>query len=151
MLKTFNLLGKLDGIEVRVKPHTRTGHEATMYANLPLANVADMSSVELCDWADVTLVIASSIIVETLIRRKPVLYLQYLHENTTEYEEMGACWIIRSEAELQEAMISLKEGQTDMPYSDENVNRWLTEIIYGGRPESDVLQDYEHFISNCAK
>jgi len=151
MLNTFNLLAKLDGIEVKVKPHTRSGKEAAMYANIPLSNVADLSSIELCDWADVTIVIASSIIIETLIRRKPVLYLQYLHENTTEYEEMGACWIIHSEVELQEALISLKNGQRDLPYTDENVNRWLTEIIYGGRPERDVLQDYEHFISNCAK
>ncbi len=121
-----------------------------MYANLPLANVADVSSVELCEWADVTLVIASSIIIETLIRRKPVLYLQYLHGNTTEYEKMGACWIIHSQTELKEALLSLKDGQKDMPYTDKNVNRWLTEIIYGGRRERNVLQDYERFIVDCA-
>ena len=149
MLKTFTLLARLDGIEVMVKPHTRSGKEAAMYENIPLSNVADLSSIELCEWADVTLVIASSIIIETLIRRKPVLYLQYLHENTTEYEKMGACWPIHSETELQEALLSLKDGQTDLPYADENVNRWLTEIIYGGRPERDVLQDYEQFIVNC--
>ena len=149
MLSAFNLLANLDGIEVRIKPHTRTGKEATMYANLPLFNVADVSSVELCEWADVTLVIASSIIIETLIRRKPVLYLQYLHENTTEYEKLGACWPIHSEMELKEALLSLKYGQEKLPYTDENVNHWLREIVYGGRPERDVLQDYEHFIVNC--
>lgn len=149
MVKTFNLLANLDGIEVMIKPHTRTGHEAAMYANLPLANVADVSSIELCEWADVTLVIASSIIIETLIRRKPVLYLQYLHENTTEYEKMGACWIINSETELKKALLSLKDGQKDMPYTDKNVNNWLTEIIYGGRRERNVLQDYEQFIVDC--
>ena len=149
LLKTFTLLARLDGIEVMVKPHTRSGKEAAMYENIPLSNVADLSSIELCEWADVTLVIASSIIIETLIRRKPTLYLKYLHKNTTEYEKMGACWIIHSETELQEALLSLKDGQTDLPYADENVNRWLTEIIYGGRPERDVLQDYEQFIVNC--
>jgi len=150
MLKTFNLLANLKGIDVMIKPHTRTGHEATMYADLPLANVADVSSVELCEWADVTLVIASSVIIETLIRRKPVLYLRYLHENTTEYEKMGACWILNSESELKEALLSLKDGQKDLPYSDENVNLWLTEIINGGRRERNVLQDYEQFIVDCA-
>jgi hypothetical protein len=150
MLKTFNLLATLDGIEVMFKPHTRTGHEATMYADLPLANVSDVSSVDLCEWADVTLVIASSIIIETLIRRKPVLYLQYLHENTTEYEKMEACWIIHSETELKEALLSLKDGQKELPYSEKNVNLWLTEIINGGRHERDVLQDYEQFIVDCA-
>jgi hypothetical protein len=43
----------------------------------------------------------------------------------------------------------LKDGQRDLPYTDENVNRWLTGILHGGRPERDVLQDYEQFISNC--
>ena len=146
MLSTFNLLAKLDGMEIMVKPHTRSGKEGAIYDNIPLSNVADMSSVELCDWADVTLVIASSIIIETLIRKKPTLYLKYLHENITEYEEMGACWTIHSEVELQEALISLKDGLKDLPYTDENVDRWLTEIIHGGRPERDVLQDYERFI-----
>jgi hypothetical protein len=150
MLKTFNLLAKLDGIEVMVKPHTRSGKEAAIYENIPLSNVADLSSIELCEWADVTLVIASSIIIETLIRRKPTLYLQYLHENTTEYETMGACWPIHSETELQEALLSLKNEQSDVPYTDENVNRWLTEIIYGGCSDRDVLQDYEQFIVNCS-
>ena len=149
MFEAYNLLASLDGIEVMLKPHTRTGKEADMYANLPLSNVADVSSVELCEWADVTLVIASSIIIETLVRRKPVLYLQYLHENTTEYEKMGACWSIHSEAELKEALLSLKDGLKKLPYSDENVNSWLSEIIYGGHSERDVLQDYEHFIVNC--
>ncbi len=150
MINTFNLLSKLEGIEVMIKPHTRSGKEADMYANLPLSNVADLSSIELCEWADVTLVIASSIIIETLIRRKPVLYLKYLHANITEYEEMGACWTIGSETELQEALLSLRDGQRDLPYTDEDVNRWLTEIIYGGRPERDVLQEYQQFILNCA-
>jgi len=45
--------------------------------------------------------------------------------------------------------MSLRDGQKDVPYTDDNVNRWLTEIIYGGRPERDVLKDYEQFISNC--
>ena len=151
MLKTFNRLAKLEGIEVRVKPHTRSGKEAAMYAHLPLANVADVSSVELCEWADVTLVIASSIIIEALIRRKPVLYLQYLHENTTEYEKMEACWTIRSAKELQDALIALRDGQTTMPYSEENVRRWIDEIAYGGRSQRDVLHDYEQFIVNAGQ
>jgi hypothetical protein len=36
-----------------------------------------------------------------------------------------------------------------MPYTDKNVNRWLTEIVYGGRRERNVLQDYEQFIVDC--
>jgi len=150
ILRTFDILSKINGIEVVVKPHTRTGKETNMYNNLPLANVSDLSSVELCEWADVMLVIGSSIIIEALKRGKPALYLKYLHENTTDYEALGACWIINDETELQNALLALQKSKKDVPYTDENVNRYLAGIIYGGKNERDVLQDYEDFILNSA-
>jgi len=150
MLRTFDILGNLDDIQVVVKPHTRTGKEAEMYKGLPLANVADISSVELSEWADVMLVVGSSIIIEALTRHKPALYLKYLHENTTEYEEFGACWIIHDEDELRDPLLSLRDKRGHVPYTDANVKRWLAEVIYGGESERDVLRDYEEFIVNCA-
>jgi hypothetical protein len=150
MLKTFDLLSELKGMEVVVKPHTRSGEEAKVYDSIPLSNVYEFSSVELCEWADVMLVIGSSILIETLVQRKPVLYLKYLHENTTEYEELGACWTIHDEAELKDALLSLQVNKAKVPYTEENINRFLSEIIYGGRGERDVLGDYEDFIVNHA-
>jgi hypothetical protein len=150
MVKTFDILSNLNEIEVLVKPHTRTGKDAGMYKNLPLSNVSDISSVELCEWADVMLVIGSSIIIEALKLDKPALYLKYLHGNTMEYEEFGACWIIHDETELQEALRSLQDSKRKVPYTEEDVNRWLSEVIYGGESERDVLKDYEDFIINCA-
>jgi UDP-N-acetylglucosamine:LPS N-acetylglucosamine transferase len=96
-----------------------------MYKGLLLANVSDISSVELAEWADVMLVVGSSIIIEALTRNKPALYLKYLHENTTEYEEFGACWIINDEDELRDALLSLRDKKGHVPYTDENVDRWL--------------------------
>jgi hypothetical protein len=150
MLKTFDLLAQFEGIEMVVKPHTRTGSEAKVYENLSLPDVADFSSVELCEWADVVLVIGSSILIEPLKQGKPVLYLKYLHENTTQYEEFGACWTIHNEAELKEALLSLRKNKTRVPYADANVNRFLSEIINGGKDARDVLGDYERFIVNSS-
>jgi hypothetical protein len=151
MLKTFEILSNFEEIEVIIKPHTRTGREAHMYDNLPLSNVSYISSVELCEWADVVSVIGSSIIIEALAQNKPALYLKYLHENTMEYEEYGACWVIHDESELKDALLSLQNGNRNVPYADEDVDRWLSEIVYGGRSERDVLKDYEQFIIECAK
>ncbi len=150
MLKTFDLLSRLNGIEVVVKPHTRSGKEAKVYERIPLSNVYEFSSAELCQWADIMLVIGSSILIETLVQRKPVLYLKYLHENITQYEELGACWTIHDEAELKDAIMSLLNNKTHVPYTDENINRFLSEIIHGGQIERDVLGDYENFILNRA-
>jgi hypothetical protein len=121
-----------------------------VYERIALSNVYEFSSVELCEWADVMLVIGSSILIESLVQRKPVLYLKYLHENITQYEESGACWTIHNETELKNALLSLQENKTKVPYTDENIDSFLSEIIYGGRSERDVLGDYESFIVNSA-
>jgi hypothetical protein len=146
MLNTFDLLAKIDGVDVVVKPHTRSGKEAEIYNNIPLSNVAQISSVELCEWADVVLAIASSIIIEPLSQGKPVLYLKYLHENVTQYEELGACWTIHEENELKNALLSLRNDISNVPYTVEMANRFLSEIIYGGMNKKDVLEEYEKFI-----
>jgi hypothetical protein len=148
MLKTFGLLAGIQGIDVVVKPHTRSGKEAKVYERIALSNVYEFSSVELCEWADVMLVIASSILIESLVQRKPVLYLKYLHENITQYEELGACWTIHNETELKDALSALLENKMHVPYTGENIDRFLSEIIYGGKAERDVLGDYENFILN---
>jgi hypothetical protein len=150
MLETFDLLSELKGLEIVVKPHTRSGEEAKVYDSISLTNVYEFSSVELCEWADVMLVIGSSILIETLVQRKPVLYLKYLHGNITQYEELGACWTIHNEAELKNALLSLQENKMNLPYTDENIDRFLSEIIYGGRGERDILGDYENFIVSKA-
>jgi fructose-specific component phosphotransferase system IIB-like protein len=149
MLNTFKLLSQFEGIEVFIKPHTRTSKEdRNLLENLSLPNAADVSSVELCEWADIVLVIGSSIILEPLLQGKPVLYLKYLHGNITQYEDFKACWIIHDEDELRQALSVLKENKLNMPYSKENVDRFAFDIVYGGSKKRDVLKDYEQFIAN---
>jgi hypothetical protein len=151
MLKTFDMLSKINEIELVVKPHTRSGKEASIYKDLPFANVSDLSSVELCEWTDVMLVIGSSILIEALVQHKPVLYLKYLHENITLYEELEACWTIHNEEQLRQALISLQDNKWKIPYTDKNANKFLSEIIYGGQHERDVLAGYENFIISCTQ
>jgi hypothetical protein len=146
MMETFQILSNLEGIEAVIKPHTRTGKEAHIYQGLALSNLSEVSSVELSQWADVVLVIGSSILIEALTLDKPVLYLKYLHANTTQYEEMGACWTIRNEDELKSALAALQQNPGSIPYASENVEQFLAEIIYGGNRQRDVLKDYEQFI-----
>jgi hypothetical protein len=117
---------------------------------LPAGNAADVLTAELCEWADVVLVIGSSVITEALMQRKPVLYLKYLHANTMLFEKAGACWTIHSEADLKAALRAFQLRKMDIPYSDENVNRFLSEVVYGGRNNRDVLKDYVEFIVGCA-
>ena len=80
---------------------------------------------------------------------KPVLYLKYLHANTMFFEECGACWTINNEAELEQALESLRKQSMGVPYGDESVKRFLSEVVFGGQNNRDVLRDYDKFIVNC--
>jgi hypothetical protein len=131
MHNTINLLASLSEIEAVVKPHTRIGREAHLFDNMQLPNVSHVLTSELCEWADVVLIIGSSVITEALMQKKPVLYLMYLHANTMLFEECGACWTIHNEAELQDALQSFENKRMEVPYGDENVNRFLSEVVYG--------------------
>ncbi len=150
MLNTFDLLTNLGEIEVMIKPHTRTVANSRLFANLTLSNASNILTPELCDWADVVLVIGSSVITEALMQEKPALYLKYLHANTMLFEECGACWTIHNESELKDALQSFANKRMEVPYGDENVNRFLSEVVYGGRNKRDVLEDYVQFITNCS-
>jgi hypothetical protein len=149
MHNTIDLLANLSGIEAVVKPHTRIGREAHLFDDMQLPNVSHVLTSELCEWADVVLIIGSSVITEALMQGKPVLYLKYLHANTMLFEECGACWTVHNEAELEQALESLRKQSMSVPYGDENVNRFLSEVVFGGQNNRDVLRDYVKFIVNC--
>ena len=150
MVNTFGILADLDEIEACIKPHTRIGGSRDIFENIQLPNVSHVLTAELCEWADVMLVVGSSVITEALMRGKPALYLKYLHANTTLSEEMGACWIIHNEAELKDALLSLHTDKTQVPYEEKNIAKFISEIVHGGAANRDVLDAYEKFIVGCA-
>ena len=150
MINTFGILADLEEIEACIKPHTRAGGNKDIFDDIQLPNVSHVLTAELCEWADVMLVVGSSVITEALMRGKPALYLKYLHTNTTLSEEMGACWIIHNEIELKDALLSLHTDKTNIPYEEKNIAKFISEIVHGGIINSDVLDNYEKFIVGCA-
>jgi len=148
---TCSILAGIENINVMVKPHTRAGGEKYLFTKKNLPNASHILTAELCEWADISLVVGSSVITETLMRRKPALYLKYLHENTTLFEELGACWTIHDENELKNALMSLQKNKTGVPYEEASVLNYLSEVVYGGSVEKDVLGNYENFIVSHAK
>jgi hypothetical protein len=149
MLNTFDLLYRLSEVELMIKPHTRMGVSPYLFDKLPVTNASDVLTAELCEWADVVLVIGTSVMTEALMNGKPVLYLKYLHANTMLFEECGACWTVQNESELENAIQSLRVNGMKVPYTEDNVNRYLSEVVYGGRTKRDVLRDYVQFITEC--
>ena len=149
MADTLGMLADLDDIEVMIKPHTRAAGSIQVFDDMDLPDVSHVLTAELCEWADVLLVVGSSVVTEGLMQGKAALYLKYLHGNTTLFEELGACWIIHDENELKNALLALQANREDVPYKQKNVDDFLSDVVYGGGPPGDVLGEYERFIVGC--
>jgi hypothetical protein len=144
---TCDLLAETEGIDVRIKPHTRTGGERHLFAANKLRDESATLTAELCEWADVALVVGSSVITEALMRKKTVLYLKYLHNNTTLFEELGACRTIYDEEELRQVLTSLRAEGNPGFYSEAAVTKFISDIVHGGMATDDVLGSYEAFLT----
>jgi hypothetical protein len=144
---TCTLLAEMEGIEVMIKPHTRTGGERHLFAANKLRDASSILTAELCEWADVAIVVGSSVITEALMRKKTVLYLKYLHNNTTLFEELGACRTMHDEEELRDVLTSLQVNGNRPLYSESAVTRYISEVVHGGMASDDVLGSYEAFLT----
>lgn len=150
MSTTFEILADLREIQAMIKPHTRSAGNRHAFDKIHLADASHILTAELCEWADVLLVVGSSVITEALMKGKPALYLKYLHKNTTLFEDLEACWVISDEQELKTALSALQKNRQDIPYDKENVAEYLTKVVNGGDSNRDVLSAYQQFIVDCA-
>ena len=110
----------------------------------------EVTSTELCKWADTVIVTMSSIAIEPLLKNKILLYPKYFHRNHTLWGDLGACWTINDQNELIEAMYTLKENLNFSPYSQDSVSNFLNKAIYNGDSSKDILSDYRDFLNNVA-
>jgi hypothetical protein len=148
---TCDILNGMTDMDVRIKPHTRAGGEKHLFEKTRLTDASQILTAELCEWADVALVVGSSVITEALMQNKPALYLKYLHTNTTLFEELDACWPIHNENELKNALMSLKENMAFVPYEAAGVADYVREVVYGGSAKTGVLDNYQNFIAAHAR
>ncbi len=125
--------------------------------NSSIKIVKEIPSPALIEWADAVIVGNTSILFEAFCQNKTLIYPSYFYTITMVLEEMHAGWVVDSYEELEKALIRLKEDKAFRPYPQKNVDRFITEMVYGGVKDRDVLNEYKDFIlkksvvGNCAK
>jgi hypothetical protein len=143
--ETLRIINSLDFVHLLFKPHTRS-NRANLDLPFNVENVHHINSHNLIKWADVVIGMSSSIILGVLMQNKVYISPTYFRKVEMIYEEHGACWAVDSPEELKKALVSLKEKPSFKPYSQENINNFLTEIIYAGEKDKDVLESYKKVI-----
>ena len=132
-----------------VKPQTRS-NKMTFETNEKVYIANDENSVNLIKWADVVIVLFSSILLEVLIQKKVFLYPKYMHNHEMIHEQYNASWELNSQEELIEALIQLNNKPNDKPYDQKAVNEFIKSVVYNG-PTENVLHNYKNYIFNIEK
>ncbi len=149
-IQTLRQLSAQPWLHLVLKPHTREVEARPAYLQemdaLPNVEVAGaVGSVALIRWAEAVIVVGSSIALEALLQGKPHLDPEYLHDNSTVFEEAGAEWTVHSDQELVDALKRLSGGQK-APYDEEQVSKVIAQLVLDGSGERDVLERYVTFI-----
>ena len=143
--KSINRISKLKDINLVVKAHTRSNRFFNNFDNVELVK-REVTSTELCMWADAVIVTMSSIALEPLLQNKVLLYPEYFHRNTTLWGDYDSCWKVNSLSELVDALLLLVDKPTYKPYKKDAVDKFLNEAIYNGKSNNDILQNYVNLI-----
>ncbi|MBH30547.1 MAG: hypothetical protein CMG71_00980 [Candidatus Marinimicrobia bacterium] len=142
-------ISSLDFVSLIIKPQTRGGKT---FFSLPdnIYVAKNENSVNLIKWADVVIVVFTSILIEALIQKKSLIYPRYLHNRETIYEKFNSCWDVGSYDELESALYKLKDEPTYRPYSDSSVEDFMDAVVNNGPSRRDVLDGYKNFLLNIA-
>ena len=110
-----------------------------------------MNSVSLIKWSDVIIGMHSSIMIEALIQDKVYISPAYFRHEKMIYEQYGACWIVNSYDELKAALSQLNHNKKYRPYTKKAETDFLTDVVYDGEENKDVLESYRSFILDIVK
>ncbi|MBJ13430.1 MAG: hypothetical protein CMG62_10215 [Candidatus Marinimicrobia bacterium] len=154
VIDTINKLSDYSFINLIVKPTTGLSVKSKAkfvgclnYENSPKINFAhDISSQQLINWADVIICTISSIGIEALLQNKTLIHPQFFHKNTLLYSEMNACCNVSSLDELEILLKKISSDKTFRTYSKKDVSNFLDYVVYGGKKNKDVLNNYMEYI-----
>lgn len=139
-------INSLENVSLVVKPQTR-GDKASIQFPPGTNLVTEENSINLVRWADVVIVLTSSIVVEAYIQNKLFVYPKYLNNYEMIFERYGACWAVDSIDQLLDALKQTRDAPSYKPYTKCDVDSLLTKIVYNGEMGSDVLAEYQTYIT----
>ena len=154
-IKFIKKIANNSNIFLVIKAHTRgTGSIFKEdYISLEKSkNVIVNSSVDspsLVRWSDVVINIASSIALEALIQKKPIIYPFYLHRNKTIFDTPELVNLASGSEEVLSLLINQYKGKKLFLPNKDFLKQFLINEVYGGEESNNVLKTYYDHIVNC--
>jgi len=151
---TFRILTEIPGVDLVVKPHTRSNKvwqfkEAVEKFNLQLA--INTPSNSLIKWADAVIVYGSSIAIQVLYDKKVLIYPRYIDSNHFILDDMNSCWGIDNLNQFRDAIEKLIKNPSYRPYSADDVTKAIRKLVYADKDDRNVIDNHVQFIKAKVK
>lgn len=148
---TLNLLNGFSDVNTVVKEHPRNKlldpSVVTSLDNVSLVG-DNVHSSSLIEWGDFFLSLGTTITFEPVMKRKPVLGLEYAHANHTILADYFPNADMRSKEELYQAIHDLLEQGTSGFYNEADRTQFVEEMITNST--ESVLDDWAEFVEREA-
>jgi hypothetical protein len=144
-------LSKDQELELVIKGHTRGDSigNSTIQQSGNKSNIHWQSTEEspiLIERADLVINFGSSIAIEALVTKTPVIYPEYLHHNETIFDNPDIVKVARNATEVIEFVSQYKKGQIHSPSALPLEAFLKTEVFNNYLLEDDVIQAYRREI-----
>ena len=154
-IKVIKKISNNCNIFLVVKVHTRGSGSLFRedYISLERSkNVIVNSSIDspsLVNWADVVINIASSIAIEALIQKRPIIYPFYLHRNKTIFDTPELVNLASGCEEVLSLLINHYKGKKLFLPNKDFLKQFFINEVYGGEESKNVLKTHYDHIVNC--
>lgn len=150
LVRAIDIIIASGPVELILKHHTRAKELELLLSRFPnLANPGpggryrsiheEVSSVEIVRWADIVIDTGTSVAFEAVVKRLPVLELEYVHANRSTIAHYFSNTELLCRDDLVDALANLK-AEPFGGYSDATWLRFLNEVVEPAGP--DVLAGY---------
>jgi hypothetical protein len=104
-------------------------------------------------WSDVVMTTASSIVIDAILLDKVFVYPKYFHDNEMVFEKHQFCRTALDDDQLAKMLEDIWETDIEKrvpPSHKESIKEFMTEVVYGGKLDRDVLTNYVECIEKIA-
>jgi hypothetical protein len=149
---TLLLLSKFESIHTIIKEHPR-GRLLERTAADDMKNIdivgQELASSSLIQWGDIFLSVGTSITFEPIMRKKPVIEIEYAHANHSVVSDYFPRADVRHKKQLYDTVFDLLENGTNEYYNDDKIRKFINEMIVPSN--SFVLGSWAKFIETKAQ
>jgi hypothetical protein len=149
VMNTIRLINQFNNITVIIKEHPH-GHLLSSEISKNMENIEivrnEITSASLIEYGDVFLSVGTTVCFEPIMRRKPVLEIEYIHSNLTVLSDFFPSVAIRCKEELYHAIYDFLRNGTDDYYDEDIRRRFINSMISPG--EGPVLSKWAEFIES---